>query len=165
MDETVRKQLQARFDFASWKQAPSEAAEISTRGLIQVGSELGGWTARRVQAVTVSGARGAYQSMWQQGASAETLLRLDVIEAVSAAAAREVVLELLGQFQSPEIRRLPASPPGDLAFGAPGDTVMLFARGNVVVMVRNAGRAVVAVADFAHAVDGSLVRGTGTSPG
>jgi hypothetical protein len=164
MNETVRKQLQERFDFAAWKEAPSGAAEISTRGLIEVGSELGGWTARRVQPVNVPGARAAHLSMWQQGASAENLLRLDVTEAPSASAAREVVLELLGQFQSPEIRRLPDPPAGELAFGAPGETVILFARGNVVVMVRNAGRRVVAVTDFAHVVDGRLVRAAGASP-
>jgi len=43
--------------------------------------------------------------------------------------------------------------------------VILFARANVVVMVRNAGARVVPVTDFARVVDGSLARGTGASPG
>lgn len=164
MDESVRQQLEDRFDFAAWKSAPDSPPDLSTRGLIEVGSEIGGWTAHRVQPVSVAGARAAHQSIWQQGASAETLLRLDVVEAPSAAAAREVVLELLGQFQSPQIQRLLDPPAGDLAFGAPGDTVILFARANVVVMVRNAGPRVVPVTDFAHVVDGSLARSTGPSP-
>ena len=56
-------------------------------------------------------------------------------------------------------------PAGELAFSAPGDTVILFARGNVVAMIRNAGRRVVPVADFARLVDGRLQKGTGATPG
>jgi len=98
MNESVRQQLEDRFDFAAWKTAPDGPPDLSTRGLIEVGSEIGGWTARRVQPVSVAGARAAHQSIWQQGASAETLLRLDLVEAPSAAAAREVVLDPWASF-------------------------------------------------------------------
>ena len=103
--------------------------------------------------------------MWQQVTSAEALLRLDLVEAASATAARELLLELLGQFQSPQIQRLADPPAGELAFSAPGDTVILFSRANVVAMVRNAGRRVVPVADFARLVDDRLSGGTGASLG
>ena len=165
MDETLRDQLRKRFDFDAWKSAPRGAADVSTGGLIEVGSELGRWIARRAEPVKVPGARVAYRSMWQEAASAETLLRLDLLEAASATAGRELLLELLGQFQSPQIQRLANPPAGDLAFGAPGDTVIVFSRGNVVAMVRNAGRRVVAVADFARLVDSRLTRGAGPSAG
>jgi hypothetical protein len=165
MDETFREQLQKRFDFDAWKSAPRGAAEVSTAGLIEVGSELDGWTARRVEPVNVPDARAATRSMWQQAAAAEPLLRLDLIEARSAAAARGLLLDLLGEFQSPQIRRLPEPPAGELAFGPPGDTLIVFSRDNVVAMVRNAGREVVPVTDFARLVDSRLVRGSEASPG
>ena len=164
MDEMVREQLRKRFEFDAWKSAPRGAAKASTVGLIEVGTKLGRWTARRAEKVSVPGARAAYRVMWQRAAATEALLRLDLIEAPSATGARALLLELLGQFQSPQIQRLPAPPAGDVAFGAPGDTVLLFARGNVVAMVRNAGRRIVPVADFARLVDGSLAAGGQASP-
>jgi hypothetical protein len=163
MDEKVREQLRNRFDFKAWRSAPRGAVKVSTGGLVEVGSELGRWTARRAAPINVPGARAAYLSMWQQGASSEALLRLDLVESASATAAREVVLELLGQFESPLIQRRANPPAGDLAFGAPGDTMILFSRGNVVAMVRNAGRRVVPVAEFARLVDGRLSSGSRAS--
>src|SRR5258706_11019826 len=103
--------------------------------------------------------------MWEGAPAAETMLRLDLIEASSGTAARELLLELLGQFQSPQIQRVANPPAGELAFSAPGETVIVFSRGNVVAMVRNAGRRVVAVADFARLVDSRLDRSVGASAG
>jgi hypothetical protein len=160
MDEKVREQLRKRFDFKAWKSAPRGVAKVSTGGLIEVGSALGSWTAIRAAPISVPGARAAHLSMWQQGASSEALLRLDLVDGASATAAREMVLELLGQFESPQIQRLPNPPAGDLAFGAPGNTVIVFSRGNVVAMVRNAGRRVVPVTEFARLVDGRLASGS-----
>ena len=165
MDETMREQLRRRFDFESWKSAPPGAAEVASGGVAEVGSELGRWTARRAEPVTVPRARAASLSMWQEAASVEALLRLDLIETDSVTAAREMLLELLDQFQSPQIQRVVDPSAGELAFSAPGDTVILFARGNVVALIRNAGRRLVPVADFARLVDGRLQKGTGASPG
>lgn len=156
MDARSRQQLEKMFAFDSWKAAPRGAARVAIGGLVEVGSELDGWTARRFDPVKVPGARAANQSMWQKGRSAEALLRLDLVEATSATASRELLLELLGQFQSPQIQRVTDPPAGDLAFSAPGDAVILFSRGNVVAMVRNAGRRVVPVIDFARLLDGRL---------
>ena len=165
MDETMREQLQRRFDFDSWKSAPRGAAEVAIGGVAEVGSELGRWTARRAEPVNVPRARAASLSMWQQADSVEALLRLDLIETDSATAAREMLLELLDQFQSPQIQRVVDPSAGELAFIAPGDTVILFARGNVVALIRNAGRRVIPVAEFARLVDGRLQKGAGASPG
>ena len=158
MDQSSRDQLAQKFDFEAWKSAPSGDATLSIGGLFDVGSELDRWAARRVQVVTFPRAQAARQSMWQESSSAEVILRLDLIEAASTAVAREIVLELLGEFQSPQIQRLADPPAGDLAFGAPGDSAMLFARANVVVLVRNAGRDVVGVVEFARLVDHRLTQ-------
>ena len=94
------------------------------------------------------GTRAASQSMWQEDAAADALLRVDLLEASSGTAARELVLELLGEFQSPEIKRVADPRAGELAFSGPGETAILFARANLVAMVRNAGRRVVQVTEF-----------------
>lgn len=156
MDRATRSRLEKRFDFAGWKSAPRGARRLSTSGVFDVGGKLGRWTVSRAQAVPFPAARAAYRFMWQESRSNETLLRLDLVEAASAAAAREIVLELLGQFESPQIQPIANPPAGELAFGAPGNTVILFARANVVAMIRNAGREVVTVVAFARLVDRRL---------
>ncbi len=158
MDQSSRDHIAHKFDFEAWKSVPGGDATLSIGGLFDVGSELDRWTVGRAQVVTFPRARAARQSMWQESPSAEVILRLDLIEAASTTTAREIVLELLGEFQSPQIQRLADPPAGDLAFSAPGDSVMLFARANVVALVRNAGRVVVGVAEFARLVDHRLTQ-------
>ncbi|TMC52419.1 MAG: hypothetical protein E6J20_12205 [Chloroflexi bacterium] len=153
MDEKLRSELRHRFDFDTWKTAPRAVAELSIGGLIEVGSELGRWTVRKMQPLKVPGTRAASQSMWQEDAAADALLRVDLLEASSGTAARELVLELLGEFQSPEIKRVADPRAGELAFSGPGETAILFARANLVAMVRNAGRRVVQVTEFAKTLD------------
>lgn len=168
MDETYRDQLRHKFRFDEWASPPAETAKpgTSAEGVGVAGAELGGWVARRVEQFTLSGAPSASRSFWSGGGHhADVLLRLDLMETASPSAARELLLELLGEFQSPQIERLPDPAVGDLAFAVPGATALLFTRGQVVAWIRNAGRGVVPVDAFARLVDERLARGTGASPG
>jgi hypothetical protein len=76
-----------------------------------------------------------------------------VTECADAAAAQDQVLEELGNFQSPKIeRRAGADAVGDVAFGL-GQTMALFARGNLVAVILNAGPKAVSVAALARDLD------------
>ncbi len=156
MHRATHALLARRFDFEAWKGAPRGASRLAIDGLFDVDTRLGRWTARRAVPATFPGARVAQRSMWQQVSSPEAIMRLDLFEAASPAAAREIVLELLGEFESAQIQRIASPPAGDLAFGGPGDTALLFTRANVAALVRNAGRDVVKVSPFARLVDGRL---------
>jgi hypothetical protein len=83
---------------------------------------------------------------------------VQIIERPSLGAARETLLELLGDVESSAIKRRADLPIGDVAFGQ--EFILMFARGNLVVVVRNAGRKVVPVLDVARQVDAVVVRVT-----
>jgi hypothetical protein len=159
VDKAYREQLQSKFHFDEWASPSADASteKVSADGLAVAGVEVGAWRAQRVDPLVVAGAASASRSFWTGGGqNQEVLLRLDLIETASPTAARELLLELLGEFQSPEVARQDNPAAGDLAFAVPGDTMLLFVRGQVVAMVRNAGRGAVPVAQFAKLVDGRL---------
>jgi hypothetical protein len=54
-------------------------------------------------------------------------------------------------------RRTDKNLPGDIAFGL-NDTMILFARANIVVLVRNAGPTIIPVSAAARELDQLLVR-------
>ena len=168
MDETYREQLRHKFRFEEWASPPAETARNggSAEGFPVAGAQLGHWRAERGDPFSLPGAPSASSSFWSgDGQDAEVLLRLEVMETASPSAARELVLELLGEFQSPQVEREANPTSGDLAFAVPGGTALLFTRGAVVAMIRNAGRRVVPVGEFARLVDERLAHGTGGSPG
>jgi hypothetical protein len=120
------------------------------------GSELRGWTLERVQrdehAKPV-----AVRSLWHRGESLRELLAVDVFECASVKAAHDQVLEALGNMESTAVeRRTGKNTLGDVTF-ALGDTMLLFARANLVVLIRNAGPTVVPVGAVAHDLDALLV--------
>jgi len=95
--------------------------------------------------------------MWESANNPETLVRVDVIELPTVNSAREMVLSLLGEFQAPTLRRSEL-PLGDISFATPDTTSVIFARQNVAAMLRNAGREVIPVGDFARDLDNVLLR-------
>jgi hypothetical protein len=102
------------------------------------GSELTGWTLHRARR-DVRGTLPALRSLWHRGDPMVELLAIDVWVCLSVAAAHDQLLEVLGDVQSDAIERHRGSGAvGDVAFTL-GHTMMVFARVNVVVQVRNAG--------------------------
>jgi hypothetical protein len=100
----------------------------------------------------------ALRSLWHRGDPMAELLAIDVWVCVSVAAAHDQLLEVLGNAQSDAIERhRGADGIGDVAFTL-GRTMALFARVNVVVLVRNAGPTTVDVEPAARAIDAILMR-------
>jgi hypothetical protein len=108
--------------------------------------------------------RTTIRSLWRHGESTSELLAIDVFESSSVEAAHDQVLEALGNMESGAIeQRTSKDTPGDVAFGL-NDTTILFARANLVVLIRNAGQTVVRVGNIARQLDRILVRSLESKP-
>ena len=156
--ESQQDDLKRRFNYEVWqvKRGEDEGRPVSRVSLR--GDELPGFVAHRIQRVEAAENFPAYvRSIWQQSKSeGDVLITMDVYECASTSAAREFLLRLLGEFQSPEVERQTPGTVGDVAFVYPGDTMLLFARRNIVVWLRNAGPQVVSVLPLAQTIDRNL---------
>jgi hypothetical protein len=128
--------------------------------------DLPGWTPQRVQVVEPQGMPRALRSIWSPEAGGTgALLAVDVYEADSREAAHELILLLLANSQSPTVERTAGAPVGDVTFRDPTGAMVIFARANLVVMVRNAGQRTVPVEETARALDAALVGDGGPAAG
>jgi hypothetical protein len=121
------------------------------------GSELRGWTLHRLQRDDHAKPP-VVHSLWRHGESMSVLLAIDLFVCNSVKAAHDQLIQALGNMESDAVeRQTDKSAPGDVAF-ALGETMVLFARANVVVLVRNAGPEVVSVFVIARRLDALLLR-------
>jgi hypothetical protein len=93
-------------------------------------------------------------SLWRSANQEDVLLSVRIIECANTAAAREQLLEELGNFESPIIERR-AGAVGEVAFGL-RDSMIVFVRANLVVLILNAGPKVVSVYEVAGFLDGMI---------
>jgi len=149
MNAERRQQLEQRYDAAAWRGRNAHPGGL-VRGFTVTGQEITGWQPQRVDRKL--GPPPHTVSLWRRLVdSPDEVLRVDVFELPTVDAAHDYLIDLLDEFQATEIRRREPAPVGDVAFGT--SMVLLFARGNLVVLARNAGRAVVEVAGPARDLD------------
>jgi hypothetical protein len=147
MNSTMLDRLEARFDFESWRDSNTLGPNLFVWRLFLSGTELPGWQAARIDVLTFEGWPPGIQSVWTpESDGTDTLLRLDLFQCTSAADAKWFLLRTLGEFQSPRLAR--RGRPGDVVFSM-GEAAVRFARGNLVVTVRNAGARVIPVIELA----------------
>ena len=148
--------IEKRFDASKWYGHGPRGRRV-IKNFTFDGSEILGWTLERVR-LDESARPPAIHSMWRRGESTSELLAVDVFECASLKAAHDELVEALGNFESDIVeRRTGKNAVGDVAFGL-GDTVILFARANIVVLIRNAGPTVVRVGAVAREIDKRLLR-------
>jgi hypothetical protein len=145
MDGTKRERLKEQHRFSEWAGRSTLPRERRVEAPAFTGKELPGWTLERTKGQT---------TFWRRGTS-DAVVRIDIFAGESVDAAHEYLVDALGEFESSAIRRRTDAAIGDVAFGT--ETVTLFARGNLVVVVRNAGREIVPVTAIARAVDAAVV--------
>jgi hypothetical protein len=153
MDQQMRQFLEERYSASRWMGR-------GTAGVIRnfnfTGLEIPGWTlvrAQRNQGPTPP----SVLSIWRHGDAADEVISVRIVECQDPPDAQDHMIEELGNFQSPTIQRLTGPDAvGDVAFGLE-DTMILFARASVVVVILNAGRRAVAVTAIARGVD-TLIR-------
>jgi hypothetical protein len=160
MDATHKRFLEKRYGASEWYGHGGRGRRV-LKGLHFEGSEIPGWTLHRVRR-DVDAKPPTIHSIWRHGESMSELLAVDVFECASVKAARDQLIEGLGNIESQAVeRRAKENAVGDVAFGL-GDTMMLFARVNVVVLIRNAGPTVVPVGRAARELDALLLRQLGS---
>jgi hypothetical protein len=119
-----------------------------------------GWTLKRARALAPTGRPNVIRLTQLSLAAADEparLLKLDVYETPSPEAARELMVELLTGFQSlpGQVELDEEIGEADLVF--PLDTARLVVRGNLVMLLANAGAQVTSVGDVARSLDRFLV--------
>jgi len=146
--------LEARYDFAQWRDVPAAEPGLVGIGFRFRGDELPGWGLHRARDVRVAGLPPAILSIWTPADGGAALVAADLWECATAEGARAQLLRLLAEFQGPRLERMPA--PGDVAFGF-GSAAALFARGNYAVQVRSVEREPVAAGPLAEEFDRGLI--------
>ena len=148
------ERLKKRYGYDEWP--PAAGGEL--RG-VRIGEDLlPEWRLDHADVLRQEGRPPMTHAILTRGEGAA--LSLEVWECASAAAARDLLLALLDEFESPEVERVtgPRSV-GDVTFGY-SEHMLLFARANLVVRVSNAGRELVPVEGPARAVEAGLGRQT-----
>jgi hypothetical protein len=174
MNQEGLSYLKQQFQFERWFGRNTLGESLFLWQFPLSGAELPRWQAERVQILQpplqkLSPLTGAFaadipssnwsratQSMWRSP-SGDGLINIDVYECETRETAHELLLRLLGEFQSPLALLEETSDVGDVAFRNPGDTVILFARANLVALLRNAAPTFVPVTQVAIELDEQLV--------
>ncbi len=154
MHADQKRFLEERFHASEWHGRGGPGKRV-LKGFRFEGSEIRGWTLHRAQRDDRAEPP-AIRSLWRRGESDGEMLAVDVFECASVKAAHDQLLAVLANMESGAIeRRTEKNAHGDVSFGL-ANTMLLFARANVVVLIRNAGTAVVPVDTVARELDALL---------
>lgn len=156
MHATQKRFIEQRFGAKDWYgRGPRGRRLVKDFGF--EGSEFVEWTLERMER-DEHAKPAAIHSMWRHDETGNELLAVDAFECVSVKAAHDQLIETLGDIESVAVeRRTGKNAIGDVSFGL-NDTMVLFARANLVVLIRNAGRTVVKVGAIARMFDKMLER-------
>ena len=156
MDAGQKRYLEERYSAKKWHGRSQYAKRTITKFTFG-GSEVRGWTIQRMER-DESVKPPVTHSFWSRSEASPEILSIDLWECPSINTAHDQLLEVLANMQSGQIeRQTGTNAPGDVAFGLE-DTMILFARVNLVVLIRNAGPQVVVVRAIAARIDAVLVK-------
>jgi len=156
MNAEQKRFLEARYSVKEWP-TPRKRGQRVRLSLDCKRLQLRGWTIQREKRDDQATPRSVHLLYWR-GESTDELLALDVFECESVKAAHDQLLEILANVESGIVeRKTGKGTPGDVAFGL-DETMVLFARFNVVVMARNAGPKAVPVLAVARETDAHLMQ-------
>ena len=153
MQAAERDALKERHRFREWAGKSSLPADRNVQGLLFAGEEMPGFRLER------SDRRADAQpprltSLWRRAAN-QAVVRVDLFECASVADAHEYLIDALNEFESAAIVRRTDVTIGDVAFGT--DSVVLFARANLVVLVGKASPQTEAVLPIAQTIDALIL--------
>ncbi len=164
LDPSLLGFLKLRYDYAAWSNLAPQVRLPSVDYDFLASQLLPEWTLKLpVQQPKFAGSIKAFQSLWLFPADTEVLVRLDLAEWKTSHEAREFMLRELGEFHLlRRVKRLSHPPIGDVSFVEAGDVSILFARSQLVFLVRSAGRKPIPVRQIATGIDKLLVERTST---
>jgi hypothetical protein len=154
MDNSTIDPLKQRYNYEAWRDRNTLGENLLIWKNSLDGIEFPGWKLIRMQEIQTPGWPPAIQSVWRSTESeTNALMIVSIYETSSRNEAHEFLMQLLGEFQSPEVTRLEEGKIGDVAFAPPGDTAILFARANVVALMQNGGSRIVPLTELAIWLD------------
>jgi hypothetical protein len=157
MDSTQLDALKKRFDFDSWSGTDRLGREVSLRNVVLPKNLLADHKLERLREIDPEDGTRLLRAAFTVPGGSRGLVLVDIRECESRQAAHRVVLELLGNFQAPDVRLLADNAIGDVCFGRGKLTALIFARGNLAVTLRNGGESVVGVDEIARTMDRWIV--------
>jgi hypothetical protein len=138
----------------------ADAPGVFVRRYQYSAEQIPGWVVTRARTVEPTGRPGVLRLTQLTLAVADApaeLVKLDVYETPSPEAARELLLELLTGYQSLPGRVELADDVGDADVAFPGDGTRIFTRGNLVLLLVNAGGHARTVCELARSIDSFLM--------
>jgi hypothetical protein len=176
MNEQHYEEIKKRFSFDEWRNRNTLEENLFIWQFFFLGDEFPNWQLHKTRSLEAPpsepktvGTRmfaqeffghtpRVIQSVWQPAArQTGTIVSVDTYECASRAAAHELLIRTLGEFQSPLLRRQAENVAGDVAFTHPGSGIMLFARANHLIVIRSIGQVTVPVTELARQLDNDLI--------
>jgi hypothetical protein len=158
MDSTQLNALKQRHAYETWREFNTLQENLFIWKFFLSGNEFPGWRMHRTQVVEPEESQPYIKSTWQRSqGDKEELINVDIFERESRLAAHEFLLQLLGEFMSPLIKRREDLEIGDVAFAVPEDTMIIFARANLAISMGNAGSDLVLISKIARQFDQKLI--------
>ncbi|MBT2132768.1 hypothetical protein KK137_00345 [Croceibacterium sp. LX-88] len=155
--------LRERFGFDDWKGTNRLEQDLELHDVALPWDLIPGLDAGRVRLIDPGDGTRLLRASWTPPDKPDALLLLDIRECPSREAAHEVLLELLGNMQAPEVHQLQDAP-GDVAFSYAAAVALTFARGNLAVSIANGGSGKAPVEPIARKIDDWIVRSGSGSP-
>ena len=154
MQTAEREALKERHRFREWAGKSATPLDRAVRKFAFTGDELPGLRLDRVDR-REEAQPPRLTAFWRRAAT-QAVVRIDVFECASVNAAHEYLIDALNEFESAGIGRRTDLTLGDVAFGT--DSVALFARANLVVLVRKAAPQPEPVTPIAQTIDTVILR-------
>lgn len=133
-------ELKRRYGFDRWSAAQQRRAQLFFWNYRLFGSAIPTWTVVSNRYIPLPTGVGLNRAVIQAPLDPRWTLLLDIYECGSNESARELLIDLLGHYQTPvpfapELARM-----ADVEFAAPADSTVLQVIGNLVIHCQNAAR-------------------------
>lgn len=163
VDKDLLKILRQRHNFVSWRGLKLLEENLFISNFIPNKNSLAGWTLHDVEVAEIEDLPGGIKTLWRPADDdSQLLLRIDFFECASLSGAHDFLLQLLTEFEEPALtrREQPVDEEGDLGdifFASPDETTIIFARANMVLMLRNIQLKEVPLTKVARQLDQSII--------
>lgn len=152
-----RSLLEEANNFVQWGTDVAPGVGLFTLDFFFADYVLPDWRVVGLSEYRKAGETPSIQSFWERKAGdAGTVLRADVYEYDSWTAARAGVMTALTRFQSHDLTLRATPDLGDVIFADDGHASILFATGNLFLLLRNVGKVTSPLDDAARAINQAI---------
>ena len=152
MDAEYLDSLKKRFGFETWADESARGRDLVRRKVVLPRDLLGDLEPGEFRDIDPGDGTRIRRALWSDPQQESAVLSVEVRECEDMNRAHEVVLELVAHVEAPDIRK-DRGDVGDVSFGRGDSNFRIFSRGNLAVIIRNAGSQIVPVDRFAEMVD------------